>query len=84
MNEPKVWIRRRNRKGAKPTYHIRWIERGHWRSEKIGTDRKLAERAAAIRQQRLADKTYQTPERIPWTQFLEHDAATLPGRAHAT
>ena len=46
MNEPKVWIRKRKTaKGA--TYHLRWLSPSGWKSRKVGTDKKRADREAA-------------------------------------
>ena len=77
MNEPRVWIRKRDTKqGA--TYHLRWIcpyER-RWKSERVGGDRSVAIRRGVLLEEKLREGTYQGQlKRTTWADFVADHVA---------
>ena len=83
-DEPKVWISSRALKSGKQSYHLRWIDlaTGKWRNKKSGTDRKRAEREAALLEDKLRQGTYQDVQQISWSVFVEDDVAKIRGTAN--
>ena len=92
MNDDiRVWIRKRKLKKKcrcrgpscrcreKNTYHLRWLDSatGGWRSKKIGTDRKVAEREAAILEHQLQEGTFREQRRVTWEAFVAEHVANL-------
>lgn len=86
MQEPKVWISSRKLKSGKRAYYLRWIDpgTGHWRNQKVGTDRKRAEREAAIHEVKLRTGEYQELHRVRWPDFVSEHLASLPDGANRT
>lgn len=83
-DESRVWIRKRKTKrGA--TYHLRWIcPQSHaWKNRKTGTDKKHAERQAAVLEQELQRGTYQDIRRIGWGEFVDEHVRLITGQSHA-
>ena len=91
-----VWIRKRKLKKKcrcrgpcrckeKHTYHLRWLDpaTGGWRSKKIGTDRKVAEREAAVLEGQLQGGTFQDVRRIAWPDFIAEHVRLIQGSVHA-
>ena len=74
--EPKVWISDKRLRSGKRSYRLRWIAAGRWQSKTIGTDRKLAEREAALLQGQLEDGTWTNIRNIAWSKTR----ATLVGK----
>lgn len=74
----RVWIRARKCK-AKTSYHLRWIAGGHWHSKAVGTDRKRAEREAAVLEQELGMGTYTELHRVSWNTFVREVVSVLNG-----
>ncbi len=83
--EAKVYISRRQRGSGKPSYHLRWIDPAtrKWKSRKIGTDGKRAEREAALLTRELDRGTFSDLRRISWQEFADEHIASLPGKRHA-
>ena len=83
-NEPRVYVRTRRTK-HKATYHLRWVspEKHRWKSEKIGTDRRRAEREALKLAESLQDGTYQDTQKIGWQAFVDDHVAKIDGRRNA-
>ena len=81
-DEPRVWIRKRKLKGGRTSYHLRWLDTGtqKWRSRRIGTDCKRAEREAAGLEKELAEGTFSDLRRISWADFAQEHASTFPGK----
>lgn len=78
----RVWIRKR--KGKKKTsFHLRWIEGGRWRSKKVGTDSRLAEREAVRLEDELRCGTHFDLKNIDWPTFIDEATALMDG-AHRT
>jgi len=50
----------------------------------VGTDRKRAEREAALLEQQLAEGTYTDLRRVLWADFVEEHVHMIPGAKHAT
>ena len=84
-DETRVWISSRKLKSGKQSYHLRWIDltTGKWRNQKASTDRKRAEREAAILEEKLRQGTHQEVRSVPWAEFVEDHAAKLPGEWNA-
>ena len=84
MNEARVWISSRKLKSGKRSYYLRWIDpgTGKWRNQKVGTDRKRAEREAAKHEDKLQQGTYVDVQRIGWAQFVQEHLATKKASAH--
>ena len=80
-DEPRVWISSRKLRSGKRSYYLRWIDlaTGKWRNQKVGTDRKRAERDATLLEDKLRQGTYQEVRSISWGDFAEDHAAKLPG-----
>ena len=55
---------------------------GKWRNRKVGTDRKRAEREAALLEEKLREGTYQDVQQISWSVFVEDDVAKIRGAAN--
>ena len=85
-----VWIRKRKLKKKcrcrgpcrckeKHTYHLRWLDlaTGGWRSKKVGTDRKVAEREAAVLEKQIQDGTFREQRRVTWGAFVAEHVANL-------
>ena len=83
-DEFRVWIRARKCR-KRSSYHLRWIDpvRHCWRSRKIGTDRKIAERERAKLEMELADGTYQDVRRISWSEFVDDHVSKIVGKRNA-
>lgn len=81
MSETKVWISARNCK-RKKSYHLRWIDPASlkWKSRRAGTDRKRAEREAALLEQELTNGTHRGIINISWEEFTETICGFLTGR----
>ncbi|UCE61275.1 MAG: site-specific integrase [Phycisphaerales bacterium] len=79
-DQVRVWISRRKCK-KRTTYHLRWIDPavGKMRSKKAGTDRKHAEREAALLEEKLNAGTYQEIRRIRWSDFVDEVVTFLSG-----
>lgn len=95
-DEIRVWIRRRKLKRKcrcrgpcrckeKHSYHVRWLDpaTSGWRSKKIGADRKVAEREAAILEKQLQDGTFREQQRVTWDAFVAEHVVNLD-RTEAT
>ncbi|MCP4592562.1 MAG: tyrosine-type recombinase/integrase [bacterium] len=85
-DEPKVWIRSRNCKTGKTTYHLRWIcpQTHKWRNRKVGGDRRRAEREAAQLEHQLSAGTYHDVRRKDWTEFVAEHVSKIPGTWNRT
>lgn len=83
-DEPRVWISSRKLKNGKRSYYLRWIDAatGKWRNEKAGTDRKRAERAAALREDELRKGTHIDVKHAGWDEFTAEAVSLLDG-SHA-
>lgn len=79
-DQQRVWISRRSNKG-KDSYHLRWLDpvTGKWRSRAAGTDRKQANREAAILEKELAQGTYRDLRKVTWTEFVEEHVQMIQG-----
>ena len=84
-DEPKVWLRRRRCKSSKTTYHLRWVcpTEQRWRSRKVGSDRKRAEREAAVLEWELTQGTHQEIRRIGWADFVTEHVRLIVGGSNA-
>ena len=84
IDESKVWISYRKLTSGKMSYHLRWIDfsNGKWRSRKVGTDHKRAEREAALLEDKLARGTYHDVRQISWHEFVSDDVAKVKGPAN--
>ena len=84
MDEFRVWVRARKCR-KRTTYHVRWVDPvGHcWRSRKIGSDRKIAERARVKLEMELADGTHRDVRRISWAEFVDDHVGKIAGKHHA-
>ena len=80
-DEPKVWISSRALKSGKRSYYLRWINltTGKWRNQKVGTDRKCAQREAALLEDKLRRGTHREVRRILWPDFVDEVTALLNG-----
>lgn len=76
--EIRVWIRKRTGK-KKTTYHLRWIEGGRWRSKKVGSDSRLAEREAIRLEDELRSGTHVDLKNIDWPTFIDEVTALMDG-----
>lgn len=79
MDEQRVWLSSRKCKAGR-TYHLRWQDVEGWHSEAVGTDRKAALRAKAIREQQIEDGTFKVIPRTPWADFTAEVTRFLSGR----
>ena len=76
----RVWIWKRKLKGG-TTYCIRWCDkRGRVRTETVGPDRKLAERARTRREADLNSGRYTYVKRVPFDEFMEEELELMEGR----
>lgn len=84
-DEPRVYVATRKRAGKKPTYHLRWIDAatGKWKSEHVGTSRKEADQAAALRYRELEHGTQRNIKRIAWDAFVAEHVAHITGSRNA-
>lgn len=82
--EAQVWISSRKCKKGK-SYHLRWLDpsTGRMKSRKAGTDRKRADREAALLERELEDGTFRLVRKAGWSQFVEDHVAKIPGRRNA-
>jgi len=79
----KVWVRKRKiKKGL--SYHLRFISplSNRWVSKGVGTDRKRADREAALLESKLNNGTYSETRRISWNEFVTGQVASIPGKRH--
>lgn len=85
-DEPKVWISSRSIKGGRRSYYLRWIDlaTGKWRNQKAGTDRKRAEREAALLEGELRQGTYCETRHVRWQVFADEHVATIRGKTDRT
>lgn len=83
-DEPKVWISSRALKSGKRSYYLRWIDSAtcKWRNQKAGTDRKRAERQAALLEEKLREGTYVEVHRVAWAHFVQEHLSTKKAGAH--
>ncbi|MCZ6652986.1 MAG: hypothetical protein O7D91_08160, partial [Planctomycetota bacterium] len=83
-DEPKVWISSRALKSGKRSYYLRWIDlaTGKWRNQKVGTDRKRAEREAALLEDELRKGTHVDVKHANWNEFATESVSLLDG-SHA-
>ncbi len=84
-DEPKVWIRARKLKSGKQSYHLRWIDphAGKWRSRKVGTDKKRADREAATLEGELRAGTHVDIQAIAWVDFVAKHISKIAGKCDA-
>ncbi|MCH8881231.1 MAG: site-specific integrase [Planctomycetes bacterium] len=82
--EFRVWIRARKCR-KRTTFHVRWVDpvRRCWRSRKIGTDRKLAERERVKLEMELADGSHVDLKNINWPTFVDEVTALMDGTHRA-
>ena len=82
--EAQVWISSRKCKKGK-SYHLRWLDpsTGRMKSRKAGTDRKRADREAALLERELEEGTFRLVRKAGWSQFVEDHVAKIPGRRNA-
>ena len=82
--EAQVWISSRKCKKGK-SYHLRWLDpsTGRMKSRKAGTDRKRADREAALLERELEEGTFHLVRKAGWSQFVEDHVAKIPGRRNA-
>lgn len=76
-------MKRKTKRGA--TYHLRWIcpQSRKWKARKVGTDKKRAERQAAVLEQELQRGTYQDIRRIGWDEFVAEHVEHIEGVGNA-
>ena len=81
-DEPKVWISSRKLRSGKRSYYLRWIDlaTGKWRNQKVGSDRKRAERDATLLEEKLAQGTYCETRHVRWQLFADEHVATIRGK----
>ena len=81
----RVWIRPVKLKSGKNSYHLRWIDRvqHRWRSKRSGTDRKRADRDAAVLESQLNAGTYVDVRDIAWDAFVAEHVDRIEGKRHA-
>ena len=82
QDEFRVWISSRKLKSGKRSYSLRWVDHteGKWRSTRVGTDRKRAEREAAMLEDKLRQGTFADVRHISWADFVEDDVSKIRGR----
>ncbi len=82
--EPKVSISTYKRKDGHKSYYLRWpdSETGKLRSKSVGTDRKRAEREAALLEYKLRRGTYQDVRQVSWADFVQDDVSKIKGVAN--
>ena len=83
-DESRVWImKRKTKRGA--TYHLRWIcpQSHKWKARKAGTDKKHAERQAAVLEEELRCGPYRDIRRIGWNEFVDEHVRLITGKSHA-
>ena len=80
----RVWIRKRDTK-ARPTYHLRWLDpaTGKWRSRRVGTDRKRAEREAAVLEGELDAGTFREIAPVTLSEFTKDHIDKITGTRDA-
>ena len=80
-DEPKVWISSRKLKSGKRSYHLRWIDpvTRKWRNKAVGTDRKRAEREAAMLDDKLRQGTFADTRHVHWSEFTTEYVSGIRG-----
>ncbi len=83
MTTPCVSITRRKLANGKTAYRLRWIDPiTHTnKSKTIGSDKKRADREAALLRKELEEGTYKSLERIPWDTFVDDHLSKIEGKA---
>lgn len=82
-DENRVYVvTKHTRKGD--TYHLRWVcpRAQRWRSQKVGTDKKRATRAAAELEIELTRGTYRDTRRVSWSDFVTEHVSNIAGTAN--
>ena len=85
MSEARVWIRKRALAKGRTSYHLRWVcpTEHQWKSRHVGTDKRRAERDAALLEGELNEGTYTATRKITWEAFVEDHVAKMDGKLHA-
>ncbi len=83
MQAIKVWISKRKTKKGQ-SYHLRYISpiSNKWISKGVGSDKKRADREAALLESKLNDGTYSETRRISWDEFVKGQVASITGKCH--
>ena len=84
-DEPKVWISSRKLRSGKRSYYLRWIDlaTGKWKCKLASTDRKRAEREAALLEEKLRQGTHVDIKHAGWDEFATEAVSLLDG-GHAS
>lgn len=77
-----VWLSSRKNRG-KTTYHLRWKHGGKWKSKAAGTDKKKAERRAALLEDQIQRGEYREIVKTPWQEFVDDHVSKVVGTARA-